>query len=386
MKKNKIFFGLTILVLLFVISTNVKAQNTWLSGQMPGDAGTGSEGIYNTYVGIYSGYLVKGDYNTFIGFGAGKNGGEAHSTIILGARNEYCYGLSTSTLIGNYNTGIKGQESIILGSSNYELEFNSNIRGIGSIMLGNGNYGLELNSNLFIGHNGDPLIFGDFTPGSEYVSIGGDLSNSGNFQTTGYITTGRQGVTGTYSSTQVQGIWSIGSAYKVNTSANDFGTQYGMVYAHTNAGTSGSKKPITGWGHQILFTTGGTRMAAISLSSGHGYFAGNVGIGTTVPPSGYKLAVAGNILAHEIKVSAAGNLPWPDFVFHDEYELKPLSEVEEYVQENHHLPNIPSEQEVKEDGISLGEMNAKLLQKIEELTLYIIEQDKRLSDIESKIN
>ena len=107
---------------------------------------------------------------------------------------------------------------------------------------------------------------------------------------------------------------------------------------------------------------------------------GNIGIGTTTTGS-HKLAVEGSIGAREVKVEASG---WSDFVFEKDYELRPLEEVEEYITENHHLPEIPSEAEVTEKGINLGEMNAKLLQKIEELTLYLIEQNKRMNNLETR--
>ncbi len=99
---------------------------------------------------------------------------------------------------------------------------------------------------------------------------------------------------------------------------------------------------------------------------------GAVGIGT-VSTGSHRLAVEGSIGAREIKVEASS---WSDFVFENDYELRTLEEVENFIIENKHLPEIPSEAEVTENGVSLGEMNAKLLQKIEELTLYLIEQDK----------
>ena len=102
--------------------------------------------------------------------------------------------------------------------------------------------------------------------------------------------------------------------------------------------------------------------------------SGKVGIGTTTTGS-HKLAVEGSIGAREIKVEATG---WSDFVFYDDYQLPTLKEVENHIKEKGHLKDIPSAKEVEKNGFFLGEMDAKLLQKIEELTLYTIEQDKNL--------
>ncbi|PYF74208.1 hypothetical protein [Pedobacter nutrimenti] len=104
--------------------------------------------------------------------------------------------------------------------------------------------------------------------------------------------------------------------------------------------------------------------------------SGNVGIGTTAPKE--KLSVNGNIRAKEIKVETAN---WPDYVFAKNYVLPSLKETEKHIQEKGHLPGIPSAAEVKSSGVDLGEMNAKLLKKIEELTLYLIEKDKHLNSL-----
>ena len=119
---------------------------------------------------------------------------------------------------------------------------------------------------------------------------------------------------------------------------------------------------------------------------------GNVGIGTMNTGS-HKLAVNGSIGAREIKVEVG---TWSDFVFDRNYDLAPLTEVENYINRKGHLKGIPSEQDVVENGIFLGEMDSKLLQKIEELTLYTIQQQKeierlklielRLVEIEKKLN
>ena len=106
-----------------------------------------------------------------------------------------------------------------------------------------------------------------------------------------------------------------------------------------------------------------------------------VGIGQSAP--NYKLDVNGTIHAKEILVDLTG---WSDFVFDKEYILPSLEEVHNYIQNNRHLPNIPSEKEVKEKGVNVTEIQAKLLLKIEELTLYVIEQDKRINELEKIIN
>ncbi|MBS7256727.1 hypothetical protein [Flavobacterium branchiicola] len=98
---------------------------------------------------------------------------------------------------------------------------------------------------------------------------------------------------------------------------------------------------------------------------------GNVGIGTTNPKN--KLDVKGTIRSQEVKVSVEN---WSDFVFKKEYNLPTLEQVEKHITEKGHLENIPNEEEVLKNGINVGEMNAKLLQKIEELTLYMIEMKK----------
>ncbi len=106
---------------------------------------------------------------------------------------------------------------------------------------------------------------------------------------------------------------------------------------------------------------------------------GNVGIGTANPTA--KLTVAGNIQAWEIKVSVDAGA---DYVLKAGYGLKPLPEVEEFIKTNHHLPEIAPAVKMEKDGMNLSEMNIQLLKKIEELTLYIINQDKRIQKLEKK--
>jgi hypothetical protein len=116
--------------------------------------------------------------------------------------------------------------------------------------------------------------------------------------------------------------------------------------------------------------------------------SGLVGIGTTNPQ--YPLDVYGTIRAREVLVNLNGTA---DFVFKDNYKLKPIQEVYEYAKENKHLPEIPSEAEVVKNGMNMGEFQVKLLQKVEELTLYMAQQDKtiqaqqaKIKELEEKIN
>jgi hypothetical protein len=108
---------------------------------------------------------------------------------------------------------------------------------------------------------------------------------------------------------------------------------------------------------------------------------GNVGIGTTKLND--RLEVNGTIRAKEVKVEHAN---WPDYVFSRDYALRDLGDVEAFIQEHQHLPGIPSQEEVEKKGVGLGEMDRKLLEKIEELTLYVIQQNKRIKELEVQNN
>ncbi|HTK19293.1 MAG TPA: hypothetical protein VL442_07270 [Mucilaginibacter sp.] len=109
---------------------------------------------------------------------------------------------------------------------------------------------------------------------------------------------------------------------------------------------------------------------------------GNVLIGqATQVNTAYKLDVNGKARANEIVVNTSG----ADFVFDEKYSLPKLSDVKAYIDKNKHLPEIPSAKEMQANGMSVGEINTKLLQKVEELTLYLIEKDKQLSDQQQNI-
>ena len=135
---------------------------------------------------------------------------------------------------------------------------------------------------------------------------------------------------------------------------------------HNNAGNIGLEMMAIYYGEsgKIILTPNG----------------GNVGIGTATPA--YKLDVLGTIRAKEVLVNLNGGA---DFVFEKDYKLLPIEHVANYVQENKHLPDIPSANEMVKNGVSMGDMQVKLLQKVEELTLYAIEQNKSKKELEGKL-
>jgi hypothetical protein len=131
------------------------------------------------------------------------------------------------------------------------------------------------------------------------------------------------------------------------------------------------------------------------------FLAGNVGIGTSVPTAklqvssnvmigsgspatGYLLSVNGKIISEEVRVELDTN--WPDYVFEKDYGLIPLPQLENFIRQHKHLPNIPSAVDIKGKGFDLGDMNRRLLEKVEELTLYILEQDKKINALQQQVN
>lgn len=124
-----------------------------------------------------------------------------------------------------------------------------------------------------------------------------------------------------------------------------------------------------------------------SYNWGDGYIDGYLRIGNGVSlPSGYKLYVEDGILTEKVKVALSSDpTNWSDFVFDENYDLRPLSDVEKFIKKNKHLPEIPSTEEVHKEGLDLAQMDAKLLQKVEELTLYVIQQQKEINELKKQL-
>ncbi|CAH0997638.1 hypothetical protein EMA8858_03772 [Emticicia aquatica] len=151
--------------------------------------------------------------------------------------------------------------------------------------------------------------------------------------------------------------------------ANNVGIQVG-TYLGSNAGWLGtfSNHPL------YFFVNNGGSAVTITTSE-------QLQVGSSATPVGYKMSVDGKVICTELEVLTT---PWPDYVFKPTYKLKPLNEVENFIQQNGHLPNIPKAEDIENKSLALGNMSKLQMEKIEELTLYLIEINKRLKKVEDE--
>lgn len=165
-------------------------------------------------------------------------------------------------------------------------------------------------------------------------------------------------------STQQQGLVLMRS-----TSGMPLAFEQGKVW-YTTGGIEGNET-LNFYGRSVSFLVGPT-ISAMAIRGSDG----NVGIGTANPTA--KLTVIGTISAKEVKVTTTG---FPDYVFDEDYKLRTLDEVEAHIKEHKHLPGIPSAAEVERDGLALSDISKKQMEKIEELTLYMIELKKQNEEL-----
>lgn len=273
-----------------------------------------------TNLGIGSG--TNGQFNTHIGHQAGKDDTSSYNTFI----------------------GAQSGQSTTLGSMNAFL---------------------GTNSGLFNTTGAQNTFFGAFsgrnnTTGSQNVYLG---SFSG------------------WSGTSATRNTAIGHEAGFNTTTG--GNNVFLGYRAGRSNVLGSSNVFIG--HEAGFNETGSNKLYIDNSNTanplvYGNFSSNqLGVNTSDIPVGYTLAVKGKIITEELKIRLYST--WPDYVFTKDYNLMPLKEVEQFIQKNGHLPNIPSAAEVAESGFETGEMNAKLLEKIEELTLHMIELEKKVDQL-----
>lgn len=342
---------------------NTSGSNNSYFGRYAGNAGT--TGNSNTFFGYWSGINNKASNNTFFGTYSGRDNSDGTYNVYFG-RNA---GMSGTT--GDNNTYI-----------GYDAGRNNKV-GVSNVFIGYQAGSDELGSNLLYISNSNtqtPLIKGNFATNA--LTINGTLTTTGNMTSQGDVY--GKSVDGSYSNLYRFGglylTWDS-DTYGTNTShsiRSTYGDSYGddiTINTYDNLRINLDSDDNTAESFfEIGHHTTGTSDVLFTVKSP----TGEVGIGTQ-PLTGYKLAVNGKIKALEVSITTDG---WADYVFEKNYNLKSLEEVEAFIQENKHLPDVPSEAEVLENGIAVGEMSTILLQKIEELTLYLIDQNKRIENLQ----
>ncbi len=334
---------------------NTEVWNTFI-GYRSGWVNT--TGYQNTFIGSSSGYgTTTGSNNTFLGHRSGYENTTGHSNTFVGTSSGYNntssdyntfigYGTGYENTTGNYNTFLGGNSG------------HNNQSGIGNIFLGYRAGYNELGSNRLYIDNSDtsePLIWGDFS--NDIVSFNANV-----------------GIGTNSPSSELEIRSDSAPELHLHSTTDD---DYSIIrFQDAGASTWGFLSNFPDPGKFTLHNYQNTSNAIVLDSNG------NVGIGTNAPDA--TLAVRGDIHTQQVLVDLNGAVA-PDFVFEPNYDLRTLAETERYIKENKHLPEIPSAAEMEKNGFELKEMNLKLLQKIEELTLYTIEQQKLIEEMRKEI-
>lgn len=305
-------------------NSGLQGDNNTFIGFRSGQITTGQQ---NSFFGALSGrFNVSGERNTFIGFNSGRNNNDGNGNSFLGFSagwgNES--GLNNSYLGANTGrSSTSGNNNVFLGSSAGQTMTNGNRNVYLGTSAGRDAMG---SGNVFIGYRA-----GDTETGNNILLI--DNNNTDEIPL----------IYGNFSSGQL-----------------------GINTANVPTGT--------------ILAVAGDALVDGTLTTN-----GKISIGTNVADPGYDFSVKGKIHVQEVKVDLLGAIA-PDYVFFEDYNLSTLQEVEDFITQEGHLPNIPSAEEMKENGVHLKEMNLKLLEKIEELTLYIIAQDKTIKKQKVKVD
>lgn len=225
---------------------------------------------------------------------------------------------------------------------------------------------LSLNGNVLSILNGNSVTLPAHTDNdSQTLSVSGNtLSISGGNSIT-IPTPTFAVIPGT--NTTISGNGSVATPFQINAVDTSLYANDGII---NQATTTGNNRKVNLNNRNLWFDT------TNSTANGKLYIGSNPNYTTTT--GNYKLFVEGGIMTEKVKVALRSSSNWADYVFEKDYNLMSLNEVEKFVNENKHLPGIQSAKELAENGIDLGEMQSKQMEKIEELTLYIIDQNKKL--------
>ncbi|PRY39908.1 hypothetical protein CLV58_1071 [Spirosoma oryzae] len=353
-----------------------------------GHAGTGSKGataLNNVAIGAYAGYSIStgsfnlflgnsaggnttsGQYNTFIGNVAGGNNTIGRANTYIGDGAGYASTVANNNLMigthAGFNTTTGGSNVMIgndVGTNNTVGAKNTFIGDQAGSTSGNLTNASAFGANALVSQNNSLIL------GSPAVRVGIGNSAPQNKLEITEGTSGNSGLRFTNLTSAASTIDESGNKFlsvdasgnvvlrNVNSSLLKVSLGLGLGLG-TNVNTD-----IWSLNNQVVQTVSDNAVA--------------IGTGITSFPAGYRLYVAGGILSEKVKVAIKSSGDWADYVFADTYRLKSLPELEQFIKLNKHLPGIPTSDEMVTKGLDVAKMNAKLLEKIEELTLYMINQ------------
>lgn len=361
---------------------------------------TNSTGTLNTFLGYQAGYNATATANTFIGYRTGSNTTTGQFNTFIGVQA----GLNNTTGSSNFIMGTNAGASNTSGSANFFLGDNAggnNSSGGFNVYLGanagNGT-GVNGNNNVSIGFEsgrGNSAGINNTFLGFRADADGFGLSNATAIGNNAKVTQSNSVVLGEGANVGIGISAPANKLHIVGGRAGTAGIRLPISSTSTASLTNQTKfLTVNAQGDVVLGSTNssGREGVAESLWQRNGSYLESakgeaiiIGTGVNKTPAGYRLYVQDGILTEKVKVAVKNTGEWSDYVFAPTYRLMPLAEVEQYIKTNQHLPGVPSAIQMVEQGNDLHHTDAKLLEKIEELTLYSIEQEKRTQQLQAEI-
>lgn len=386
------------------------SQNLWAQTNVVLKPNSATPGTGNIVAGRNNSTVITGENNIIMGYGAGQKTAKSSSNVFIGV----AAGNSNTTGYSNVAIGtaagisvINGMHNVFLGSSaGYDLQAGNNNTFLGVSAGGRLAAGAD---NTFIGYEagkdvtnsiGNTLI----GPKTSVGHSGGDPA-FGNMQATAIGYGARVEVSNGVVLGNTNAKVGIGTStpktrlHVKSNEANKSGVRLENLTSNSPATRTNQTKFLT-VDEQGNVVMGTTRSAAREGAEGvaelwkpvgdhlQSTHKGGliIGEGISQTPAGYRLYVSDGILTEKVKVAVKTTADWSDRVFEKGYRLRSLEEVEQHIQQHGYLPGVPSAREVVETGVDIGKMDAKLLEKVEELTLYLLQQKKQIEQLQQQLS
>ncbi|WP_298150051.1 hypothetical protein [Flavobacterium sp.] len=351
-------------------------NNTFLGS----NSGTNATGSRNVFIGAETGRLATGGSNTFVGYGSGDGVTTGSGNVFLG-KVFFSAGLQSSDYPGGDTSNTillaTGSTTNQPGTTRLYLD-NNNFAGLNLGGLSRPKNVLELNASFAVTNTLGLRFRGINASNAPVVANTSGKVLSVNDSGDVILVNDAGGSGGGLTSL------TAGTNITLTPAGSPTVTSYTVAAANlfTNDGTintTSGLRTVTMGNNNLFFNT----TQASGDTRGRVYIGNSTNFATTT--GNYRLYVEGGILTEKVKVALRSTTNWADYVFNDDYKLQSLKELEAFIKANKHLPNIPSAAELAKDGLDLANMQAKQMEKIEELTLYAIEQDKKLEAQDKKL-